>query len=175
MDMSLLPYLRVQMTQHKEYFRCGSMLSVPLGTSGWLSVGKPRVPGLFTFGLPPRKARTHLLCQALTWEPAWSRTCPICAAQCNRKTSVRHVMQDKVICESAYLRWIQFLILEGTQARENCVCTHLSSLQTMHWATGCCRDPVSWKISGGAWRLPAPPHPPLIPNNNQIPLFACSI
>lgn len=31
--------LRVQMTQHKEYFRCGSMLSVPLGPSGWLPVG----------------------------------------------------------------------------------------------------------------------------------------
>lgn len=60
MDMSLLPCLRVQMTQHKEYFRCGSMLSVPLGPSGWLPVGKPRVPGLFTLGLPPRKARRHL-------------------------------------------------------------------------------------------------------------------
>lgn len=115
------------------------------------------------------------MCQALTWEPDLRRTCPIYAGQCSRKTSVRHVMQDKVICESAYLRWIQFLILEGAQAQESCVHTHLSSLQSTRWATGCCRDPVSWMLSGGALRLPAPPHPPLITNNNQIPLFACSI
>lgn len=57
---SLLPCLRVPTRQHKEYFRCGSMLSVLLGPSGWLPVGKPRVPGLFTFGLPPRKARRQL-------------------------------------------------------------------------------------------------------------------
>lgn len=105
---------------------------------------------------PQERQEGSSMCQALTWEPDLRRTCPICAVHCNRKTSVRHVVQDKVICESAYLRWIQFLILEGTQAWENCVYTHLSSLQSTHWATGCWRDPVSWMLSGGAWRLPAP-------------------
>lgn len=57
---------------------------------------------------PQKRQEGSSMCQALTWEPDLRRKCPICAVQCNRKTSVRHVMQDKVICEPAYLRWIQF-------------------------------------------------------------------
>lgn len=155
------------------------MLLTPLGPSGWFLqlLTYRQTCGVCSLPLvsPQERQEGSSMCQALTREPDLRKTCPICAVQCNRKPSVCHVTQDKVICESVYLRWIQFLILEGTQARESCLHTVLCSPQSMHWATGCWRDRVSWLLSGAALRLPAPPHPPLITNNNQIPLFACSI
>lgn len=153
------------------------MLLTPLGSFGWFLQALTCWQTLASALLSPPQERQEgsSMCPALTWDPYLRKTCPVHAVQCNRKTSVHHVTQDKVIYESVYLRWIQFLILEGTQARESCPQTVLSSLQSTHWATGCWRDSVSWVLSGAALRLPAPPHPPLITNNNQILLFAGTI
>lgn len=136
-DMSLLPSLIVQIRQHKEYFQ-GWLDAVSNFGTFWLvsaALGLLASPWclLFTFCLPPQERQEgSSMCQALTWEPDLRKTCPICAVQCNRKTSVHNVTRDKVICESIYLRCIQFLILEGTQARESCLHTVLSSLQSTH-------------------------------------------
>lgn len=128
---------------------------------------------LFTFGLLPEKAGKELHVPGVNLG-AWPEE--------NMSHLCSSVQQKNMSVMSCKIRWFVSLLTSGgfnfwswkEPKLEKTVYTRLSSLQSTHWATGCCRDPVSWMLSGGAWRFPAPPHPPLITNNNQILLFACS-